>query len=221
MLRLGRLGQIGCIAALGALAVSASALAEDGWTQVMQNEQTTVWQREVAGSRVKEIKAAGTVDAPPAAVFAVLRDFEHYADIMPYTTKETKVLETSADGKNVWYYTVVDAPVVSKRDHTLKVTIEKVAENGDGVYRISWVSGNDHPKAPAARDGYVRLTNTKGSWDLKPYGNGQTHVAYYVNTDPGGSLPAFVVDKANTQAVPKLFESLGKWAKKAPYNAAK
>jgi ribosome-associated toxin RatA of RatAB toxin-antitoxin module len=205
----------------GLLLWSGPALAGDGWNQVMQDSQTTVWQREVAGSRVKEIKAAGTIDAPPTAVYAVIRDFEHYADIMPYTTKETKVLETSADGKNVWYYTVVDAPIVSKRDHTLKVTIEKLAENGDGIYKLSWVSGNDHPKAPLARDGYVRLNSTKGSWDLKPFGEGKTHAEYYVNTDPGGSLPAFVVNKANTEAVPKLFEALRKFAKKAPYNAAK
>src|SRR5580658_4711423 len=100
--------RLGLSVAAGLLVSSAPALAGDGWNQVAQDGQTTVWTQDVAGSRVKEVKAAGVIDSPPAAVFAVLRDFEHYADIMPYTTKETKVLETSADSKNVWYYTVVD-----------------------------------------------------------------------------------------------------------------
>ena len=214
-------GRLGRLVAAGLSLVSASALAGDDWNQVMQDGQTTVWTRSVPGSRVKEVKAAGTIDAPPAAVFAVIRDFAHYADIMPYTTKETKVLETSADGKNVWYYTVVDAPIVSKRDHTLKVTIDKIAENGDGIYRLSWASANDHPKAPPPRDGYVRLNNTKGSWELKPYDGNKTYAVYYVNTDPGGSLPVFVINKANTEAVPKVLEALRKWSKRPPYSEAK
>jgi len=197
------------------------ARAGDGWNQVMQDGQLTVWMRDVPGSRVKEVKAAGTIDAPPAAVFAVLRDFDHYSEIMPYTTKETKVLETSADSKNVWYYSVVDAPIVSKRDHTLKVTVDKVAENGDGVYRVSWATSSDYAKAPPPRDGYVRLKDTKGSWDLKPFNADKTFAVYYVYADPGGSLPTFVVDKANKEAVPKVFEALRKWSVRAPYNLAK
>ena len=203
------------------LAAGLQARAEEEWKQATQSENLTIWQRDVPGEKVKEIKASGRIDAPPAAVFAVIRDIAHYADIMPYTTKETKVLETSADGKTVYYYTVVDAPIVSKRDHTLKVTVEK-SGGDDGVYRLSWATANEHPKAPPVRDGYVRLTNTKGSWDLKPMGDGQsTFVTYYVYTDPGGSLPKFVINKANTEAVPKVFEALRTFSKKAPYNTAK
>lgn len=199
---------------------AAGALAEEEWKQASQSETLTIWQRDVPGGKVKELKAAGKINSSPATVFAVIRDFDHYADIMPYTTKETKVLETSADGQQVWYYTVVDAPIVSKRDHTLKVTVEKA--DAQGVIHVSWVSANDFPKAPPPRDGYVRLNNTKGSWELKPADDGKsTFVTYYVFTDPGGSLPKFVINKANTEAVPKVFEALRKWSKKAPYSEAK
>lgn len=215
------------LAALGAaccaslvVGVASAARAGDGWTQVMQDQKMTVWQRQVPGGRVKEVKAAGVIDAPPAAVYAVLKDLEHYKDIMPYTV-ESRVLGAEPDGKTAYFYTVVDAPVVSKRDYSLKISVDRLPKDNDGVYRVSWVAANDYPKAPAPREGFVRLSTVNGSWDLKPFSDGKTFAVYFVNTDPGGSIPTFLIDRGNTEAVPKVFEALRKWAKQAPYSLAK
>lgn len=209
------------LALLGStLVVPAVALAGDGWNQVMQDQQMTVWQRQVPGGRIKEVKAAGLFDSPPAAVFAVLNDFDHYTGRMPYVS-ESRVVGTEEAGKVTYYYSVVDAPLVSKRDYTLKVTVDRLPENDDGVYHISWVSGNSYAKAPPPRNGYVRVETVSGSWELKPFTGGKTFAVYYILTDPGGSVPAFAIDKGNTKVVPEVFEAVRKTAKQAPYNLAK
>ena len=57
----------------------------------------------------------------------------------------------------------------------------------------------------------VRVKVNTGSWLLEPREEGKkTFVTYSLLTDPGGSLPKFVADKANKKAVPDVIRAVRK-----------
>jgi hypothetical protein len=205
----------------GSLSRAAEARAEPQWELRTTTDGVAVYNRVTPGSSVKEVKADGEIDAPPAAVWAVLRDIPSYPKTMPYT-KVTAILGQEKDGAVTYYYTALGLPVISDRDYTLKVSVDHVPTDGSGLYRLSWVAGNDYVKAPPKQRGYVRLTDVSGYWELTATKNGAaTHAVYYVHTDPASPLPNFIINKANTDSVPKVVNALREWAKKPPYSQAK
>ena len=167
----------------------------------------TVYTRDKAGSEVKEVKAVGQVDAPPAKVFEVVTDYEHQVGNMPYVQDQAVFSRTDRD---VTFWAVADFPLVSRRDWVLKSRLQKNLPGG--VYRAEWAPV-EVPGVPPPENGVVRLKINSGSWTAEPIDGGRRSLAtYQLLTDPGGSIPKFMANKANTKALPELFEKVRKRA---------
>ena len=124
----------------------------------------------------------------------------------------------------MYSYQYLSLPLISDRDYTLKVTDETPAfEPGQApaFYKSAWVEAND--KGPKPRDGVERVLVNKGFWKFESVDAGKkTRITYYLFTDPGGMVPSFMANKANTQAIPNLFAAVKKNSKldryqKQPY----
>jgi hypothetical protein len=194
------------------LGFSCAARAADnsGWQLKAQEKGITVFSRPTSGSDILELKATGTINAPPPAVFKVLSNYAQYKNIMPYT-EESRIIATEEGGKVVHVYCIINAPLVSRRDYTLRIVDESQWKDGNGFLKTRWTLSN---KGPALNPGIVRVTVNEGSWLLEPIENGtKTKATYQFSTTPGGSLPAWVSDKANTSTIPDVFEALRKNAK--------
>lgn len=166
-----------------------------------------VYTREKPGSSIREVRAVGEVDAPPAKVFEVVSDYEHQSEHLPYM-KAQKVFSRTQD--EVTFWALADFPLVSMRDWVLRSKLERNLPGG--VYRVSWEPATVKEAAPPA-DGVVRLSVNTGSWTLEPLDGGKrTRATYALFTDPGGSIPSFLANKANTTALPELFEAVRKRA---------
>ncbi|MBS2024805.1 MAG: hypothetical protein JST92_20610 [Deltaproteobacteria bacterium] len=162
-----------------------------------------VWTREKEGTSVKEVKAVGEVDASPETVFNFVTNYENQKGNLPYVTDQKVFSRTDTE---VVFWTTADFPLVSARDWVLKSTFKKNFDGGK--YQASWAP-IDLKEAPAPKDGIVRLKINEGSWTLEPLDGGKrTKATYYLFTDPGGSIPGFIANKANTQALPDLFEAV-------------
>jgi hypothetical protein len=192
-----------------------TAAEEAKWEKKATSDGVTVYHRPRSGTAVKEIKSIGEIDAPPQVVMKVLADYVRYKEIMPYTDV-SQIVETEADGKVVYFYTVVNAPVVSKRDYTLRIEDVSDWKDGKGYLKTQWTISKD--KGPAPKKGMVRLETNDGSWTLEPIDDGKrTRATYFLFTDPGGSLPTWIINKANSSAIPDVFEALRKYSKEPRY----
>ena len=168
-----------------------------------------VWAREKPGSDVREVKAIGEIDAPPERVYDVITDFEHYADFMPYV-EDAKVVRRTDELCVSW--AVMNAPLVSRRDWVVAVKLDPTTKAG-----TSWTVSSE---GPAPSDRAVRLRVNDGSWKLEPLDGGKrTRATYYLYTDPGGSIPTWIANKANSMALPDLFEAIRKRAAQVPQAA--
>jgi hypothetical protein len=188
--------------------VSLPAFADDtGWAEAAKDDGVVVYTRQKAGASLHEMKAVGIIDAPPLKVWGAIRDYDNYKKTMPYTS-QSQVVSKEEDGKVIYFYSVVSAPLVSDRDYLIRIKDESDWQDGKGYLKTTWTVSD---KGPAPRSGIVRVQVNDGSWLLEPRDDGKKTLAtYYVYTDPGGSLPRFIANKANSTAVPNVFKAIKK-----------
>jgi hypothetical protein len=147
------------------------------------------------------------IKAPVASVWKVLIDFSKYTKFMPYLERGEVIKN---EGNYRWQYCRVNAPIVSKRDYTLKYDLS-AAPN-----RLDWVA--DNASGPKEKKKYVRVKLAKGSWILSPAAGGKhTKVIYQLLTSPGGSIPFWVANMANKRAVPDIVRAVRKRVKRPQY----
>jgi len=194
------------LAALAVMLMSADPGAEPSWQKASEQDGVTVFARQKAGTDLTELMGQGTIDASPQAVMAMVFDYDAYPKTMPYI-EACKVLSRESEGKVLYVYNRVAAPLVAKRDYVLKVSDASDWQDGRGYLKMAWTSAGGRGPSPAP--GVVRVTTSDGYWKLEPRDGGKrTFATYYLFADPGGSIPRFIVDQANTSAVPDIFRAV-------------
>ena len=162
-------------------------------------------------SAFDELKATAQLDATPEELWAVLKDLEGWAKTMP-STDGSVIVARDAPGHTLLYLRYV-LPFIATRDTLIEVDEQPDVE---GRWVLSWKA------APLARDaerpigpGVVRLRVNEGRWQLEARdGGSHTLVTYQLLSAPGGDVPAFFVNRANTLAVPQTFEALRRAVRK-------
>jgi hypothetical protein len=178
-----------------ALLVSLSAAGEAGWTTFDNRDGVTYEKRPVPGSRFNEYRATAAVaTSPPETARAV---WTAITDAIPETVKKRTVISRAND--EIVVYDQIHTPVVSDRDVTIRI---KRVVNGDDI-EIRFESANELGPPPAS--GYVRLPVVRGKWALFAATNG-TRVVYECYSEPGGTIPAFLVRGAQQSEVAKDVE---------------
>jgi hypothetical protein len=179
-----------------------------GWVEATKEDGITVYSRTRDDSPVAEMKAIGLIDAAPQEVWNAIRDYPNYPKTMPYT-EEAKVLAVEGGGKTTWFYSVINAPMVDRRDYVIKLLDQSDWKDGKGFLKVSWTATSEH--ALPEKDDVVRVKINDGFWMLEPREGGKkTFATYYLYTDPGGSVPKWLVNKANSTAVPNVFSAIRK-----------
>ena len=187
----------------------------DGWSQDSAGKDVVIHSRPRAGSGVKEFRAVGLIDAPPAAVFAVLDDSEAYPNFMPYTS-EVRVLKRDKD--SVLAYQRLELPVVSDRDYTLRSKHQRWLGPDGPIFWIRWEPAND--LGPAEKPGVQRVNVCEGGWLLEPTDSGGTRAIYTIYTDSGGAIPPMLANNGSRVAIRKVFEAIRKQVKDPKYSGA-
>jgi Polyketide cyclase / dehydrase and lipid transport len=205
------------IAFLAGIALSIFA-AEPGqnedWKLIKENSGVSIYSRPHPGSRLKEFKAVGEIDAATETVHKVIDDVEAYTSFMPYTA-ECRVIERDPD--SILTYQRLSPKIVSDRDYTLRIEKKSWPVENGLAYLNYWQPANEH--GPAAKPGVFRVTVCEGSWLLEPAGEGKTRATYSVFTDSGIVGPAFIANTISETGIGKLFAAVRKQVKDPKYQS--
>ncbi len=169
------------------LSFAAPAFAE---RSVVREENGIKVEAEDAPGRVLPIlTGTTTMAASPEQIAAWLRATHTHVDWM-HNCKEARQLRR--DGDLSVGYTRIGSPwPVSDRDVVLRSMRTEL--EGGGIH-IEFRSTTEE-EVPIAR-GVIRMRRLVGSYDLRPV-EGGTRVVYTVDSDPGGSLPTWLVRRAS------------------------
>ncbi len=186
-----------------------------GWTEIGEEEGIRLWRREVPGSAFVAFRGEGEVGASLKKVLAVLHDQERKQEWM-HRCAENRLVEARKIGEvTIYNRTGSNVPLVADRDVVVSTRLSWSVEDRRVHIEAHSV---DHPGAPP-RDGVVRMPKLSLSWDLVALSADRTRVTYEVQADPGGLLPAWVVNMASKMIPYHTISGLRRQTK-APYPKA-
>jgi ribosome-associated toxin RatA of RatAB toxin-antitoxin module len=174
------------------------------WVLSASADAICVYTHAAENSNIYEIRAEATLAASPARVFSVIADYGRYPDFMPYV-KTSEVIQSAEDASWVFQQLALPFPV-SDRYYTIRLVADKHLA-GEGRYRVDWTLAG--PEVPGRTGSGVPLLTNTGYWKLQPVDDGKaTHVSYFIHTDPGGALPAWVTNIANKESAPSVVKAV-------------
>jgi len=207
---------IGLIAGILALVLGGSHCCQaapqgEGWVEVSNTPKLKVYCRSRPGTSIKEYQVAGIIAAPNWVVENVLADAESYPQFMPCVA-ECKILKRDPSG--YVSYQRISAPMISDRDYVLRIRVDERHSATGTTYIRHW--GVEPKNAVPERSGVVRIKINDGSWTLEPLGD-ETKATYCIYSDPGGAIPATLLNLANRSTLPKVFAAVEKRAQQKQY----
>jgi hypothetical protein len=212
-----------CLSAQGPAADDPLAAWGAGWQVEKKSDTFRIYTQPIPGKDVPMVQVVGIVDAPPQSVFQVVTDYAHFEDFMPYMEVchviHTEQIDPHTRVNYVFFF--VNPPLIAGRFYTLKLTdqSDETIEGVAGSYRSQWdlvTNGVYHetPESPGIQQlvhdkDAVETRNNQGFWLMQPLDGGQkTRVIYQVMTDPGGTIPHWVANKAQMTTLPDLFSTI-------------
>ncbi|MDB5006702.1 MAG: hypothetical protein JWQ84_1603 [Mucilaginibacter sp.] len=165
----------------------------------------------VADSKVKAIKVECDLNATPSQLVAIIMDVNTAPDWV-YHVKSAKLIKQISPAE-LYYYSEVNLPwPAANRDFVAHLT---VSQNPDT--KVVTIDGPAVPGFVPVKKGIVRIDNSIGKWIITPAGPDQLHVEYSIHVDPGGTLPAWLVNLFATDAPLQIFRSLKTQLQKSAY----
>jgi hypothetical protein len=164
---------------------------EDGWKLRHDKSGISVYTREHEGSPFLEFR--GVMSLPGTSVgkiLGVIRDIDRYNQLIPDCI-ESRILMT-IDSNHFVYYMVIRAPVTIRNRDAIYESI--ITESEDGRYALVGLrpAGSFQPE----KEGLVRIYKGAGFWELQAVPGDTVTVTYQFLPDPGGGIPAWMVNSA-------------------------
>lgn len=180
---------------------------QNGWEKVKDENNITIFLRQRDDSKVKEIHAKSEIEGDLALVKMVLTDFANYPK-WAYNYEQTQMLEKKNENEYI-YYTVITTPWPAEdRDVVLQMHIDD-REEGKLTFRTSAL-----PNFKEQKKGIVRMPKFEAVWNYTSENNGTIKVESFIHTEPGGSLPAWLINSMLTDAPFYSISELRKIVKK-------
>ncbi|MBI5916715.1 MAG: hypothetical protein HY842_15160 [Bacteroidetes bacterium] len=173
--------------------LSITSVSGQNWELKRDKGGIKVYVREQVGSAIRELKFTTTVEASLQTIAAVITHVEGFDDWV-YAAVISKTLKKVSD-TDIYYYTELDFPwPLSNRDivlHSIFWQDKKTLALHSKTTSSHWVEKE--------KEGLVRITKCDIYWTFTPIGKGKVQIDYYLNTDPAGSIPAWMINLAADQ----------------------
>lgn len=184
------------------MALTAQSTQDGDWSLVKENGKTRVYTRSNKDSKIKEVRIRTQMNVDFEHFIKVLSDVSNYNEWV-YKGRNAKLLDQINDNE-MYYFIESDFPFpLSDRDMV--------------IHSRQWrdpVSKTYHSKSVAVPQylpkdrNMVRLPMLEAYWKISPRPNGGIEIDYKALADPGGNLPAWLINMAITQGPIKTMEQL-------------
>jgi hypothetical protein len=176
--------------------------AQDSWELKKEKEGIKVYTRNSLNSSFKDIRVEADLQGTIGAIRALLVDFEKYPR-WAYATKNSEMV-MQINRNQFIYYLEVSAPwPVTNR--YLYANISVVHDSLRHNLKVISESINDYQPSV---EKLVRVARSKGVWNVTTLSDKMIHIEYLLEADPGGSVPAWVLNLFATKAPMATFEEL-------------
>lgn len=179
-------------------------IAQAEWKRVAAREGISVYAKEVRDTKIKAMKAECVLNAGVDEVIALLMDVEAAGQWVCHT-KSCKLIKRVSDTE-LFYHTEVSLPwPLDNRDFVTHLKVVKREKR-----EVVTVEAPAVPGIMPSREGIVRISTSVNRWLIRPLPNGKVWVEYTLQVDPGGHIPAHVVNMFACRAPIETFRNMRK-----------
>jgi hypothetical protein len=184
-----------------------------GWELVKEEDGIRVYTRKIEHSPIAESLGVITVDAPFSAVAALLMDADRQQEWID-SVDESRLLQRVSD-REIYLYTVSRAPwPVADRD---AVVYSELSQDRAGIVVIR---SHATPDFQPPVEGLLRIREVDSTWKLIPRAGRKVELCYRVHSDPGGQLPAWLINSAVVNQPYNTLRNLRERVQQPPYRDA-
>lgn len=193
---------------------SIGAFSQSNWNLITEDEGIKVFSKTVPDSKIKALKVECILKASSEQLAVLLLDVNAAAEWVFHTKSCVLVRKISAS--ELYYYTEVSLPwPLENRDFVAHIKVSK-----DPLTSVVTVNAPAVPGFVPAKKGIVRINHSKGLWILTPVDKERIKVEYTLQVDPGGALPAWLVNTFAAQGPLESFKSMRKQLQLPKYKNA-
>lgn len=191
-----------------------SVYAQTNWQLKNEKDGIKVYSSAVSDSKFKAIKVECELHATTSQVVEVLLDIKACPDWVDHTKSCTLIKQVSPS--ELYYYSEINIPwPAQNRDFVAHLVVHQNPET-----KVVTVDGPAVSGFVPNKNGIVRVHSSKGLWIITPLKKELVKVVYTLQVDPGGNIPAWLVNLLATQGPMKSFEGLIAQLKKPAYQNA-
>lgn len=170
--------------------------------------------KKVTDSKINAVKIETVYAATLAQFVSVLLDVGSY-DSWIFNSKSTRLLKQVSPSE-LFYYSEVSFPWPAvNRDFVSHVMITQ-----DPHTKVVCVNANNVEGYIPVKSNIVRISRSSGRWIITPIGKNEVKVAYVLQVDPGGDLPAWLINPFAAKGLVETFKNLRNQVKKSTYASA-
>jgi hypothetical protein len=181
------------------------------WVLKKYGNGVAVYNREVPGNTIKELKAVTQLKTTLSSIITLLEDRETYPEWVYKCGKSYQVKKIS-ESDGIYYQNVLAPWPVDNRDFVVLVKVTQDRKT-KVVSQTSKVIEGILPEV----SGTVRVTEFNALWTLTPLENGMVNCEYQLLVNPGGSLPAWLINLAAIDGPYETTLNLRTWVFKDKY----
>jgi len=180
---------------------------QTSWHLIKDKNNIKVYTAETDSSDFKHIKVTGLFEGTLEKVVSIFLAIDKQKEWV-YGTKRSYVIRKNND-LDLLYYVETSLPwPVSNRDVAIDMKINENKSNNTLIIKTV-----GEPGAVPVNKGIVRVPTFTGDWYFKSEGNNKLAIEYYLFLDPGGSLPAWVVNMFVSKGPYETFSKLAELLK--------
>jgi START domain len=178
-----------------------SLFAQKKWVLRKDKEGIKISTRLSDRSKFNDIKVEMDLPGTIFQLAAILTDVDKYAQ-WAYSTSKSMLIKKISPNKLV-YYSEFNAPwPVMNRDlyAVMEITTDSIC------HLVKVISIGEQNYQPPKID-LVRIPYSKGLWNITTVSENVIHLIYVLELDPGGSVPACIVNIFSTKAPLETFKN--------------
>jgi len=187
------------------------ASAQTDWKLSTENDGIKIYTSMVPGSKIKALKVDCEFEATPSQLVAVIMDIKNGTEWIYHT--KSSVLIKQVSPSELYYYSEVCLPWPAEdRDF-----VAHLKASQDPVTKVVTIDGPIANNMVPVKNNIVRISDSNGKWVITPIGNDRIKVEYTLHADPGGDLPAWIINMFATEGPMQIFKNLKQQLQKPAY----
>ena len=192
-----------------------SGFAQKDWEKKAEKEGISIFTKVYPSSKFKAVKVFCTLPATLSQLVAVILDVNTGAQWL-YSTKSSSLLQQVSPSE-LYYYSEINVPwPVSNRDFIAHLIVTQ-----DAHTKTVTVNGPTVPDFVPVKKDIVRVARSDGQWIITPVDKNHSKVEYTLQVDPGGSVPAWLINLFATKGPYESFRNLKRQLQKPQYSNAR